>query len=132
MPIGIVYCLISFFIIFAICDLPISMLQVSLKCSANGRQPSLGFCLCKSRSFTLSVRENVIFLPRLIRECTGDMVVNFVRMFFSSLLFVLFQITNQNLDECNRTVMFDEDITLHLQSKWIFLKHLLGAMRIDR
>ena len=28
--------------------------------------------------------------------------------------------------------MFDEDITLHLQSKWTFLKHLLGAMRIDR
>ena len=28
--------------------------------------------------------------------------------------------------------MFDEDITVHLQSKWTFLKHLLGAIRIDR
>ena len=27
--------------------------------------------------------------------------------------------------------MFDEDITLHLQSKWTFLKHLLEAIRID-
>ena len=27
--------------------------------------------------------------------------------------------------------MFDEEITLHLQSKWAFLKHLLRAIRID-
>ena len=49
----------------------------------------------------------------------------------SSLSFVFFQMTNRNLDESNRTLMFDENITLHLQSKWIFLKHLLGAIRID-
>ena len=60
------------------------------------------------------------------------MVVNFVRMSFSSLSFALFQMTNQNLDESNQTLMFDEDITLHLQSKWTFLKDLLGAIRIDR
>ena len=35
------------------------------------------------------------------------------------------------MDESNRTLMFDEDITLHLQSKWTFLKHLLEAIRID-
>ena len=59
------------------------------------------------------------------------MVVNFVEMSFSSLSFVLFQMTNRNLDESNWTLKFDEDITLHLQSKWTFLKHLLEAIRID-
>ena len=60
------------------------------------------------------------------------MVVNCVRILsFSSLSFVLFQMTNQNLDESNRTLMFDENIILHLESKWTFLKHLLGAIRID-
>ena len=59
------------------------------------------------------------------------MVVNFVEMSFSSLSFVLFQMTNRNLDESNWTLIFDEDITLHLQSKWTFLKHLLEAIRID-
>ena len=45
------------------------------------------------------------------------MVVNFVRMSFSSLSFVVFQITNQNLGESIQMLMFNEDITLHLQSK---------------
>ena len=80
----------------------------------------------------MSVRESVILLPRLTHECTGAMVVNFVRMSLSSLSFVLFQMTNRNLDESDRTLMFDEDITLHLQGQWTFLKHLLGAIRIDR
>ena len=40
-------------------------------------------------------------------------MVNVVRMSFSSLSFVLFQMTNRDLDESNRTLMFDEDITLH-------------------
>ena len=88
--------------------------------------------VCKSRSFTLSVRESVIFLRRLTRECTGAMMVNFVRISFSSLSFVLFQMTNRNLVESNRTLMLDEDIALHLQNKWTFLKDLLGAIRIDR
>ena len=39
--------------------------------------------------------------------------------------------TNRNLDESNRILMFDEDITLHLQTKWTFFKQLLGAIRID-
>ena len=59
-------------------------------------------------------------------------MVNFVRMPFSSLFFVFFQMTNQNLDESNRTLMFDEDITVHLQSNRIFLKRLLEAIRIYR
>ena len=80
------------------------MVPVSLKCSANGRQPSLGFCLCKSRSFIFSVNESVMFLPRLTRKFTGAIVVNFVRMSFSSLSFVLFQMTNRNLDESNQTL----------------------------
>ena len=117
---------------FNIFDLPILILQVSLKSSSNGRQTSLGFCLCNLRSFNLSVREIVIFLTPLSRECTGAMVVNFVRMSFSCLAFVLFYMNNRNLDESNRILMFDKDITLHLQSKWIFLKHLLGAIRIDK
>ena len=100
--------------IFTTFDLPISILQVCLNSSANGRQPSLGFCLCKSRSFTLSVKENIIFLPQLTRECTGAMVANFVRMSFSSLRFVFFQMTTRNLDESNQTLIFDEDIPLHL------------------
>ena len=90
------------------------------------------FLIDTNRSFSLSVRESVILLPRLTRECTGVMVVNFVRMSLSSLSFVLFQMTNRNLDESDRTLMFDEDITLHLQGQWTFLKHLLGAIRIDR
>ena len=84
--------LFSFFIIFSVCDFD----EFYLESSANGWQPSLGFCLCKSRSFTLSVRESVTFSPQLTRECTGVMVVNSVRMSFSSLSFVLFQMTNQN------------------------------------
>ena len=84
--------LFSFFIIFSICDFD----EFYLESSANGWQPSLGFCLCKSRSFTLSVRESVTFSPQLTRECTGVMMVNSVRMSFSSLSFVLFQMTNQN------------------------------------
>ena len=46
-----------------------------------------------------------------------------VVMSFSSLSFVVFQMTNRN-----RTL--DESITLHLQNKWIFLKHLLGAVAV--
>ena len=52
-------------------------------------------------------------------------------MSFSSLSFVLFQMTSRNLVESNWTLIFDEEITLHLQSKWAFLKHLLRAIRID-
>ena len=48
------------------------------------------------------------------------------------LYFDLFQMTNQNLDESNQKLTFDEDITLHLENKWTFLKHLLWATRIDR
>ena len=84
--------LLSFFIIFSICDFD----EVYLESSANGWQPSLGFCLCKSRSFTLSVRVSVTFSPQLTRECTGVMVVISVRMSFSSLSFILFQMTNRN------------------------------------
>ena len=101
---------------------------MSLKSSANGRQPSLGFCLRKSRRFTLSVRKSVIFLSRLTRECTGAMVVNFVRMSFSFLSFVLFQMTDRNLDESNQSLMFDEDINCICKANGA----LLRAIRIDR
>ena len=60
------------------------------------------------------------------------MVVNFVKMPFSSLSFVLFQMTHRNLEELNRRLMFDEDMTLHFESKWTFSNHLLGVIKIDR
>ena len=35
------------------------------------------------------------------------------------------------MPESTRKLMFNEDITMHLQGKWTFLKHLLGEIRID-
>ena len=76
------------------------------------------------------VRES--YLPRITRDYTRAMVVNFARMSFSSLSFVFFQTTNRNLDQSVQTLVFDEDMTLHLQSRRTCPKHLEGATRIDR
>ena len=81
-----------------------------------GNQVSVFVCANQEVS-PCQFRESIIFLPRLKRDCTGAMVVNFVRMSFSSLSFALFQMSNRNLDKSNRTLMFHKDIKLHLQSK---------------